>query len=237
MFRIARMVAQKAGKIPENSPASPRRTFLKNTLLALGAVFSVRRLASGETVHAQRWKMIIDRNRCTGCQSCVVACKAQNRSAEHRFNTAVKKTELPNGRFIFEPSLCNHCENPPCVAACPRGATTKLENGIVANDWSRCTAEGACVAACPYGARYLDPRFGQKVDKCDFCLDRLGKGLAPACVEGCPPRARLFGDAAAPTGEFASYLKRTDLKPRRPELGLTTRVLYAPVEGEKGARR
>jgi tetrathionate reductase subunit B len=116
------------------------------------------------------------------------------------------------------------------VPACPEKATYKLENGIVFTDWKRCAGLGNCVHACPYGARSLDPRFENKADKCDFCLDRLEDGLPPACVEHCPPGARIFGDRERPSGLFAEYLKRTDLVTARPELRMKTSVLYVPLK-------
>jgi tetrathionate reductase subunit B len=207
-----------------------RRLFLKGAVLAACAALPVQRRSWALTRQHPVWTMIIDRNRCTGCQACVVSCKAQSRSAENKFNTTVREVAGEDGRFHFEPALCNHCDPAPCVAVCPQKAAVKLENGIVVTDWDRCTSDGACVRACPHGARYLDPRFDNRADKCDFCLDRLKKGLQPACVESCPPHARLFGDASAPEGEFAEQLRQGNLQPNKPELGLKTRVLYVPLQ-------
>jgi tetrathionate reductase subunit B len=230
---LPRRAAAEAG--PQG--ARPRRVFLKEAVLAIAAAVAARRPAAAQQGKVPEWTMVIDLNRCIGCQSCVVSCKAQSRSAGERFNTRVSEGESAKGhRSAFVPTLCNQCEDPPCVAACPVQATHKLDNGVVVNDWSRCTSDGSCVTACPYGARYLDARFGRKVDKCDFCLDRLEKGLLPACVESCPPRARLFGDAAAPAGEFAQYLGRSGLRPAQPELGLKTRVLYLPLMKRDGKK-
>lgn len=101
-------------------------------------------------------------------------------------------------------------------------------------DWNKCKAKGDCVGACPYEARFLDPRYGKKSDKCDFCRNRIDHGLEPACVEACSEKARLFGDLKNPQGEFGEYLKRGDLVVRKPDLGLKGRVLYVP--SRKGRR-
>ena len=220
---------------------SDRRMFLRNGLIlclsAGGMVWT--RQASGltrTTAADARWGMIIDTNRCTGCRSCMVACKLQNNTAANRFNTAVREQEsghYPAARIAFTPALCNQCYDPPCAPACPEAAIAKLPNGIVVTDWNKCTGRGDCVTACPYGARFQDPRFGEKADKCDFCLDRLQQGLEPACVEACAPGARVWGDFKAPAGAFAKYLQQGGLTSRLPQLGIKTQVLYAPQESPK----
>lgn len=208
-----------------------RRAFIKNGILfsisAGGIMLSGR--AGFSATGKERWGMIIDLNRCMGCQSCTVACKNQNQTLENRFSTSVieKETgEYPDSRFSFTPIQCNHCDDPPCVPVCPEDATFKLANGIVVTDWNKCVGNGACVEACPYNARFLDPRFGNKADKCDFCLNRLELGLEPACVEACAPKARIWGDFNNPSGEFAEYIKAGGLVFRKPELGIKTSILY-----------
>ena len=212
---------------------SSRRQFLKKggVLAAIfGALGSIPIAKAEEPHQSKKWGMVIDLNRCIGCHSCVIACKAQNNTVAGRFSTRIVTAEVgafdePSKSFI--PVLCNQCEHPACEAACPVNALTKLSNGVVVADWNKCEPDkckpmsngaGACVAACPYNANFLDPRYGDKIDKCDFCLGRVEKGLEPACVESCSSKARLFGDVNAPEGEFAEYLKRTDLRRRRPEL-------------------
>ena len=206
---------------------SSRRQFMKGGLVALaGAAAGGAEAAADKT---PKWGMVIDLNRCTGCQACVIACKVQNKTAPDEFNTRVIAIEdSPDTRVTFTPVQCNHCEDPPCVKACRADATFKLANGIVVTDWDKCVSLGSCVPACPYGARFLDPRHANKVDKCDFCVDRLEQGLMPACVEACDAGARLFGDVNAPTGEFAEYIKRSDLTRRMPSLGIKTSVVYVP---------
>ena len=215
-----------------------RRFFLKNGLAVIAAAGLAKTSEAAASSPAPKWAMIIDVNRCTGCQSCVIACKAQNKTTADRFNTRLLSLEdgnYPDVRVVFTPVQCNQCENPQCVPACPLGATFKLANGIVVTDWDNCEGLGNCVRKCPYGARFLDERHGSKADKCDFCLNRIEKSLLPACAESCASNARLFGDLNAPTGEFAAYLKRKELRAPKPELGIKTSVLYLPSRtGKKG---
>jgi len=155
------------------------------------------------------WGMIIDESRCIGCNSCVVGCKLQNNTAENKFNTRIDETETgsyPRPAVSFNPSLCHHCFDAPCVSNCPTKAAYYHASGIVLSDWNLCNACGTCIEACPYDARFHDIRFDNRVDKCNFCIDRLQQGLKPACVENCSSEARIFGRFDKPEGEFAAYL-------------------------------
>jgi len=216
-----------------------RRSFIKNGLVIIaGAAGAAGATAAAlpagaafpETPGKARYAMIVNPNRCMGCDACMAACALQNKTASEYFLTSVLESETgayPASRPVFMPIACNQCENPPCLPACPHKAISKLKNGVVVTDWNLCAGDGSCIAACPFGARFMDPRF-QKADKCDFCLDRLAAGLEPACVECCPSGARTFGNIDAPEGLFAEALKLAGLAPRMPELGLKTSVLYVP---------
>ena len=151
-----------------------------------------------------RYAMVIDQERCVGCQSCTVACKSEWEVPNGGARTKVRQTattgQFPKLITSYHVSQCNHCERPTCVPACPTGATYQEPNGIVRVQRDLCIGCGACVAACPYGARYINPQIG-KVDKCDFCASRLEKGLDPACVATCPGRAKVFGDLENPSSD------------------------------------
>lgn len=222
-----------------NPAFTSKRNFLKSGLVALAAAVCLPKVKSSLAAPPLRsYHMIIDPNRCTGCQACVIACKGRNDTAPAQFNTRILIGETGSGsqaRAGFRPVQCNQCENPPCVPACPTKATFRLPSGVVVTDWNLCNGSGNCLPACPYSARFLDARHGNRVDKCDFCLDRLEQGLMPSCVEACSPNARLFGDLNAPRGEFARYLEMAGLQAERPELNLKTSISYVPVrQGRKG---
>jgi len=141
--------------------------------------------------------------------------------------------------------LCNHCDNPPCVRACPTKATFRKADGIVAMDYHRCIGCRFCMAACPYGARsfnWRDPRMGLDmnnlnrefptrmrgvVEKCNFCTERLGRGLQPACVEATGNTgAMYFGDLNDPNSEIRRVLKENFTIQRKSELGTIPSVFF-----------
>jgi len=144
-----------------------------------------------------RYAMVIDQERCVGCQSCTVACKSEWDVPNGGARTKVRQTgtagQFPKLTNSFYVSQCNHCDRPTCVPACPTGATYQEASGIVRVNRDLCIGCGSCVAACPYGARYINASLG-KVDKCDFCASRVEKGLQPTCVTTCPGHAKIFGD-------------------------------------------
>ena len=137
--------------------------------------------------------------------------------------------------------LCNHCEEPPCVQACPTQATFKRADGIVLMDFHRCIGCRFCMAACPYGSRSFnmrDPRpfieetnlaFPTRtkgvVEKCNFCAERLAVGKPPACVEA-SEGAIIFGDLEDPHSEIREVLREHHTIRRKVTLGTGPAVYY-----------
>ena len=136
-----------------------------------------------------RLVMAIDASKCMNCRACVLACQQRNNVPLGHARNWVRP--VAGGRF--QPGACMHCDNPPCVAACPTAATFKADDGSVAVDKARCIGCGACATACPYEARYVNRQTGV-VDKCDYCAEGRGQGREPACVAICATKARVFGD-------------------------------------------
>ncbi len=105
-----------------------------------------------------RWGMVIDATRCVGCQACTVACKSENQSPTDAWYAPVIEWEsgvFPDATLNYLPTLCNHCEDAPCVTACPSGAIRRRDDGIVIADEDVCIGSRACMAACPYGALHF----------------------------------------------------------------------------------
>jgi len=114
---------------------------------------------------ARRWAMLIDTRKCVGCHACTVGCIAENGSPPGVVYRPVFEQEdgvFPHVTRTFVPRPCQHCDSPPCVAACPLEgtATWKSTDGVSAGtvviDYAQCIGCGACVPACPYKARTLD---------------------------------------------------------------------------------
>jgi len=134
----------------------------------------------------------LDISRCTSCYACVVACKAHH--AIHEENVFWRRVmtletgTYPNVRLGNFSLSCMHCSTPACKEVCPTKAISKRrEDGLVLVDPSLCIGCKMCLTACPFGV----PQYGKdgKMQKCNFCAERLDKGEQPACMNVCPTRA------------------------------------------------
>lgn len=103
--------------------------------------------------------MVIDLHKCAGCGSCAITCKNENNVQDGFYwSNYVHKTtgQFPNVRYQFIPTLCNHCEDAPCVKACPVGAMYKDANGLTLHNAERCIGCKNCMVADPYGVIYFN---------------------------------------------------------------------------------
>ena len=143
---------------------------------------------------------LFDLNRCTGCGACVLACTLENQGKQEinwRQIYTFNETRHPGIPLFHLSMACNHCGSPPCVENCPAMALAKdSQTGAVTVDPERCMGCKYCTWACPYDA----PRYNASrgvIEKCDFCIEQLKKGEAPACVCACPTNALRLGDFEA----------------------------------------
>ena len=118
---------------------------------------------------AHRWGMVIDLDRCTGCEACVAACHAENNIATVSADQAARgrtmhwihverywEGEFPNIRARFQPVLCQQCDAAPCEPVCPTYASYHNPEGLNAQVYNRCIGTRYCANACPYSARYFN---------------------------------------------------------------------------------
>lgn len=198
-----------------------------------------------------RYGMVIDLKRCIGCTGCAVMCKAENATPPGVLWLRVVKQEsgvYPQVRRVSVPVQCMHCDEPPCLEACPTGATFKHKNGIVDINADQCVGCRYCMMVCPYHQRFFND--GQAgyfdegptpyenagysrhqegvVSKCNFCLPRVEKGVEPACVANCMARARTFGDLDDPNSEVSKLIRDRGGYQLYPELGTNPSIRYLP---------
>jgi molybdopterin-containing oxidoreductase family iron-sulfur binding subunit len=200
-----------------------------------------------------RYGMVIDLQRCVGCNSCTLACRMEHGTPPGILFHKVKKYEVgkyPSAKLRLLPMPCMHCQDPACIKVCPTGATYQRDDGLVLIDDKKCMGCRYCVVACPYDSRrFIDELanyYGGKsqtpyekikrrsfvkgtVVKCNFCAHRLDKGLLPACVETCPAQARYFGNLEDASSEVCRLIADNNGSPLREEFGTKPSVYYLPA--------
>ena len=224
------MIEPEKGKLlPEDNKGTSRRDFLKLAGAMVGAAgltqlvvdnsITARASTGGEQGTGQQWGMLIDINLCIGCQYCTFACQAVNNLADEMIYCVVTTETTQSGDEFFLSRPCMHCDEAPCVQACPVQATYKRPDGIVAMDYDRCIGCRYCQVACPYDARVFNwtepialspqsPTFGYQevpnrprgvVEKCTFCSHRIDPGLERGLLPGVDPQATPACVVACPT--------------------------------------
>ncbi len=252
----------------ENDRPVCRKEFLATASAAGAALVAViaggtakKVSAASRTAKGPRWAMAVDLRSCTGCKTCTVACKAENEVPLGVFRTSVHYLEqgrYPNVKRHMAPVFCNHCDNPPCVEACPveeikatykrpdgikvsykKKATYKRPDGVVLWDNERCVGCHMCVENCPYGARYVDTSLqaganpdSHGIGKCTYCVQRLDNGVTPSCAQTCVGGALTFGDLNDPSSKIAKLIKENRPDTWKPETGSKPATFYIGLKNK-----
>ena len=156
-----------------------------------------------------RYGMVVDLNRCVGCQTCTIACKHANDTlpgVQWRRVLDVEYGAFPDVERVFLVVGCQHCADPPCVPVCPSGATKQRADGLVTMDYDTCIGCAYCAVSCPYQARTIvhdregyygdlttqenhvahDDRINV-ANKCTFCVGRIDDAKALGLTPGVDP--------------------------------------------------
>jgi anaerobic dimethyl sulfoxide reductase subunit B (iron-sulfur subunit) len=193
----------------------------------------------------------IDVATCTGCKTCMIACKDKNdlpdgvrwrRVSEYAGGGWVRRADntLTQDVFAYYVSVaCNHCDEPICVSVCPTTAMHKDESGIVLVDATKCIGCHYCEWACPYRAPQFNAAAGV-MTKCNFCIDYQRDGKPPACVAACPTRSLTFGehdDLRKQFGESELMAPLPDPAVTKPNLLVTPGRTAKPMGSASGSIR
>lgn len=117
----------------------------------------------------RKWQMVVDVDKCTGCQACVIACQAENnvplnsdeifrqrRAMEWIRIERYWEGEFPDVKARFLPVLCQQCGNAPCEPVCPVFATYHNNEGLNVQVYNRCVGTRYCQNNCPYHVRFFN---------------------------------------------------------------------------------
>ena len=185
-----------------------------------------------------KWNLIIDVAECTNCNNCTLASMDEYVGNDfpgyaapmpkhgHRWIDIVQKErgQIPMIDIAYVPTLCNHCDDAPCMKAARDGAITKRDDGIVLIDPVKAKGQKQLVEACPYGHIWWNEELGIP-QAWPFDAHLLDQGWQQtrgqqSCPTGAMRAVKVEDD------EMARLARDEGLEVMRPELGTKPRVYY-----------
>ena len=157
--------------------------------------------------------LVIHPEKCTGCGDCETACSLKHAGIKYPGRSCIRIIKDHSDDGFFLPTSCNQCEDPPCLAACPRDAISRDDRlNRVMIDHDQCVGCQMCVSACPFGAMGFAKNRG-KAFKCTLC------GGDPECVRACQARALEYAEP-----EMLHYPQQFQSAVKLSRLGLRKKV-------------
>ena len=186
----------------------------------------------------KKWNLIIDVARCNNCNNCFLANKDEHVDNDfpgyaapqprhgHRWIDILRRERgrAPMVDVAYLPTLCNHCDDAPCVNASRDGAVYKRPDGIVIIDPQKAAGKKEIVGSCPYGAIWWNEE-RQVAQTWIFDAHLLDQGWQePRCAQVCPTAA--IRSLKAEDSEMQGVAESEALEVLHPEFGTKPRVYY-----------
>lgn len=190
-----------------------------------------------------RFGMVIDMDKCSGCQTCAVACSAWNNlslgtpqeAEENRLMRWLQflpqfEGEYPHVSGQLTPMMCQHCERPPCTFVCPVSATYLSPTGIVAQIYWRCIGCRYCINSCPYTMKWFNwwkPQWPGEISKgTNPDVELRDKGVTEKCTL-CHTRLQRAKEQAKSEG---SPINQNDYLPACAESCPTGAIVFGDLD-------